>query len=48
MQKIYRREQAKRDLVERFVYLADNASLAIADQFLKNACRVSTNWLQVP
>ena len=37
MQKVYRREQARRDLVERFVCLADNAGLAVAERFLRNA-----------
>jgi len=37
MPKIYRREQARRDLVEHFVYLADNADLSTAERFLKNA-----------
>ena len=37
MPKVYRREQAKHDLVEHFVYLADNAGLAVAEEFLKNA-----------
>jgi len=37
MPKIYKRNIAKNDLVECYVYLAENASLDIADQFLENA-----------
>jgi toxin ParE1/3/4 len=37
MQKIYQRQQARRDLVEYFVYLADNASLTIAERFLTSS-----------
>lgn len=36
MPKVYRYEAAKRDLLEHFVYLAENASLKIAERFLKN------------
>ena len=31
------REAARRDLVEHFVYLAENAGLDVADRFLSNA-----------
>lgn len=36
MAKIYQRLVARRDLVEHFIYLAENAGINIADQFLKN------------
>ncbi len=36
MPKIYKRNIAKNDLVECYVYLAENANLDIADQFLEN------------
>ncbi len=34
---VTKRESAKLDLVEHFVYLAENASLDVADRFLANA-----------
>ena len=34
---VRQREAARRDLVEHFVYLAENASLDTADRFLSNA-----------
>jgi len=37
MAKIFQHEQARCDLVEHFVYLAENASIEIAEQFLTNA-----------
>ncbi len=37
MPKIYKHEQARRDLVECFVYLAENASINVADRFLQSA-----------
>ena len=37
MPKVYRRAAARRDLVEQFVYLAENAGLDIAERFLANA-----------
>ena len=37
MPKVYQHAAAKRDLVEHFVYLAENAGLAIAERFLTNA-----------
>ena len=37
MPKVYQRAAARRDLVEHFVYLAENASLDIAERFLTNA-----------
>ena len=37
MPKIYKRKLAKNDLLECYIYLAENASLAIADQFLENS-----------
>ena len=37
MPKVYQREAARRDLVEHFVYLAENASLDTAERFLERA-----------
>lgn len=37
MPKVYQRAAARRDLVEHFVYLAENAGLDTADRFLTNA-----------
>ena len=37
MPKVYQREAARRDLVEHFVYLAENASLDTAERFLAHA-----------
>jgi len=37
MGQVFKHAAAKRDLVEHFVYLAENASLAIADRFLLQA-----------
>ena len=37
MPSVSKREAARRDLVEHFVYLAENASLDTADRFLSNA-----------
>jgi toxin ParE1/3/4 len=37
MPKVYRRAAAGRDLIEHFVYLAENAGLEIAERFLANA-----------
>jgi toxin ParE1/3/4 len=37
MPKVYQRAAAERDLVEQFVYLAENAGLDVADRFLANA-----------
>ena len=34
---VRQREAARRDLVEHFVYLAENAGLDVADRFLSNA-----------
>lgn len=34
---ITKRATAKRDLIEHFVYLAENASMVVADHFLANA-----------
>ncbi|MBF0152613.1 MAG: type II toxin-antitoxin system RelE/ParE family toxin [Magnetococcales bacterium] len=36
MAKTYQRARAKRDIVEHFVYLADNAGLDVAEHFLTN------------
>ncbi len=37
MPKIYKRQQAERDLVDCFVYLAENASIDVAERFLENS-----------
>ncbi len=37
MPKVYQRAAARRDLVEHFVYLAENAGLDTADRFLTDA-----------
>lgn len=37
MPTVTQREAARRDLVEHFVYLAENAGLAVAERFLTNA-----------
>jgi toxin ParE1/3/4 len=37
MPTVHQREAARRDLVEHFVYLAENASLDTADRFLSKA-----------
>jgi toxin ParE1/3/4 len=37
MPKVFQRELARRDLMEHFVYLAENAGLTVAEQFLANA-----------
>lgn len=37
MSVVTKRATAKRDLVEHFVYLAENASVDVADRFLTNA-----------
>jgi toxin ParE1/3/4 len=37
MPKVYQRAAAQRDLVEHFVYLAENAGLETAERFLTNA-----------
>ncbi|MHB8471296.1 MAG: type II toxin-antitoxin system RelE/ParE family toxin [Gammaproteobacteria bacterium] len=44
MPKVYQRAAARRDLVEHFVYLAENADLDTAERFLTNA-EVSFNDL---
>jgi toxin ParE1/3/4 len=36
MPKVYQRAVARRDLVDHFVYLAENAGLATAERFLTN------------
>lgn len=37
MPTVTQREAARRDLVEHFVYLAENAGLDVAERFLTNA-----------
>lgn len=44
MAMVHRREAARRDLVEHFVFLAESAGLDLADRFLKSA-EVSFNDL---
>jgi toxin ParE1/3/4 len=34
---VTKREAARRDLVEHFIYLAENAGLGVADEFLRSA-----------
>ncbi len=36
MPKIYQRQRARHDLIEYFVYLAENSNLMVAECFLKN------------
>ena len=42
MSKVYQRAAARLDLVEHFVYLAENASLDTAERFLARPRPVST------
>lgn len=44
MPNIYQRAAARRDLVEHFVYLAENAGMNLAERFLTNAA-ISFNTL---
>ncbi|MBF0434024.1 MAG: hypothetical protein HQL77_01480 [Magnetococcales bacterium] len=37
MPKVYQHEQAKRDIIEHFIYLADIAGLDVAERFLANS-----------
>ena len=37
MATVYKRASARRDLIEHYVYLAENAGLEIAERFLSNA-----------
>lgn len=37
MATVFRRPEARRDLTKHYVYLADNAGMAVADRFLDNA-----------
>lgn len=37
MPKVHKREEAQGDLVDHFVYLAENAGLDVAERFLSNA-----------
>ena len=37
MNRVFKREQAKRDLIEQFVWYAENASIELADKFLSSA-----------
>jgi plasmid stabilization system protein ParE len=44
MRAVLQHEAARRDLVKHFVYLAENADMAVADRFLENA-KASFNQL---
>ena len=37
MPTVFIRERARRDLIERFAYLAENADFAVSERFLRNA-----------
>ena len=43
MPTVTKREAARRDLVEHFVYLAENAGLDVAERFLANP--PASEWL---
>lgn len=45
---VYKRAAARRDLVQHFVYLAENAGLDTAERFLANAERYFTELAQQP
>ena len=45
---VYKRAAARRDLVQHFVYLAENAGLDTADRFLTNAERCFTELAKQP
>jgi toxin ParE1/3/4 len=45
---VYKRAAARRDLVQHFVYLVENAGLDTADRFLANAERCFTKLAQQP
>lgn len=45
---IYQREAARRDLVDHFVYLAENADLPTAKRFLSNAEVTFSELVQQP
>jgi toxin ParE1/3/4 len=45
---VYKRAAARRDLVQHFVYLAENARLDTADRFLANAERCFTELAEQP
>jgi toxin ParE1/3/4 len=45
---VYKRAAARRDLVQHFVYLAENAGLDTADRFLTNAERCFNELAQQP
>ncbi|PRC90906.1 type II toxin-antitoxin system RelE/ParE family toxin [Solimicrobium silvestre] len=48
MPTVYTREAARQDLIERYAYLAENASLTIAERFLVNAETSFANLSQQP
>ena len=48
MPTVTQREAARRDLVEHFVYLAENAGLDVAERFLANAEASFNNLAQQP
>jgi toxin ParE1/3/4 len=45
---VYKRAAARRDLVQHFVYLAENAGLDSADRFLANAERCFSELAEQP
>ncbi|MBW8831155.1 MAG: type II toxin-antitoxin system RelE/ParE family toxin [Burkholderiales bacterium] len=48
MPQVTQREAARRDLVEHFVYLAENAGLDVAERFLTNAEASFNDLVQQP
>jgi toxin ParE1/3/4 len=48
MSRIYQRPAAQRDLIEHFVYLAENADESIADRFLESAQDTFAQLAQAP
>jgi toxin ParE1/3/4 len=48
MARVLTRVAAKRDLVDHFVFLAESASLEIADRFLESANRTFEGLAQMP
>ena len=45
---VYKRAAARRDLVQHFVYLVENAGLETADRFLANAERSFSDLAEQP
>jgi len=49
MSKIYQRAVARRDLVEHFVYLGENANMETAERFLaQTKASFNASWLNNP